>query len=155
MSNELNAAIGESGLTVTAALYSGGAAVGSPITMTEIGASGVYTASVPGGTPAGTYQVVCSAGGMPRAAGELAWDGVAEVQAMTHGQVADAVWQRPVEAVYTAEDLHRLMAAVLLGKVSGAGSDIEEFTALAGSKIRVRSHVDSSGNRSSVEVDAS
>lgn len=69
--------------------------------------------------------------------------------------IANGIWARPVEGQYTAEQILRLMAAVLLGKVSGAGSGLEKFAGLGDADIeRVASHVDNMGNRLVVTLDA-
>lgn len=148
MANELNAPIGDNGATVLAYLYRDGQEVGTPVSMTEIGTSGVYTADMPAGLPAGSYQVVCRVAGEVRATGTLAWDGSAEIVPI---RAAD-VWSATIEAAYSAADLQRLMAAVLLGKVRGAGTGTEVFSGLVG-KDRVQSTVDESGNRTQVVVD--
>ena len=75
--NELNAALGLTGLTVTAQLYAGGAAIGSPVSVSEIGSSGVYSASMPA-VAAATYVVVFSAGGDHVAVGSIVWNGTSE-----------------------------------------------------------------------------
>lgn len=67
-------------------------------------------------------------------------------------EIANAVWGRMVDGGYTAEELQRLFAAVLFGKVNGAGSGVEDFLSLAGDKVRVRSTVDESGNRTAIEL---
>ena len=74
----------------------------------------------------------------------------AEVQ-----QVAADVWARAMEGTLTYEQGLRIMLAVLAGKVTGAGTGTERFRDQADTKDRVVSHVDSNGNRTSVEVDGS
>jgi hypothetical protein len=64
-----------------------------------------------------------------------------------YDQLATAVWTRPVEATFTAEQILRIAAAVLAGEVSGAGTGTETFTGIDGSTIRVVSTIDSNGNR--------
>ena len=59
-----------------------------------------------------------------------------------------------IEAGLDHNELLRLIAAILLGKVSGAGSGTESFRDLADSKNRVVAQVDVDGNRSSVTLDA-
>ena len=55
MANELNIALPTSGLTVTAQAYQSGSAVGSAISLTEVGSSGFYSGNMTGS--AGTYQL--------------------------------------------------------------------------------------------------
>lgn len=67
-------------------------------------------------------------------------------------EVSSAVWSRVLET-YTAEELMRLQASVLLGKVSGAGTGTEVFRDLADTKARITVTVDSNGNRTAVTRD--
>lgn len=67
--------------------------------------------------------------------------------------VATAIWEEPLETTYTAEQVMKIMASALAGKVSGAGSGTETFKGLDGSTDRIVSTVDSSGNRTAVTVD--
>lgn len=67
------------GLVLTARLAQG-ATIGASITMTESGSlPGYYTGNVPGGTAAGRYAVMVLNGTVPIGAGELRWDGAAEI----------------------------------------------------------------------------
>jgi hypothetical protein len=70
-------------------------------------------------------------------------------------QIAAAVGGRTVESTYTADEVIKIMASALAGKVSGAGSGVETFKGLDGTTDRIVSTVDSSGNRTSVVVDGS
>ena len=67
--------------------------------------------------------------------------------------VASAVGDRTVESTYTSDQVMKIMASALAGKVSGAGSGTETFKGLDGSTDRIVSTVDSSGNRTAVTVD--
>lgn len=62
---------------------------------------------------------------------------------------------RIIENGMTNDDLTRLMASVLLGKLSGAGSGYEIFRDLADTKDRVKANIDNSGNRLAIVLDAS
>lgn len=64
--------------------------------------------------------------------------------------IAAAVWDFVVETTYSASNLLRLFAAVLTGKVSGAGTGTETFKGLDDSTDRVISTVDDDGNRTQV-----
>lgn len=66
---------------------------------------------------------------------------------------ASAVWQHIVEAGLSAEEITRLMVAMLTGKVSGAGTGTETFRDLADTKDRVVVTVDEAGNRTAVARD--
>jgi hypothetical protein len=84
MPNELNIAL-QTGLTVTAQRFSGGASVGSAITLSEVGSSGFYSGNMTG--TAGTYQLAFLAGGTNVGSGEIIWDGTNELS------VADSIWE--------------------------------------------------------------
>lgn len=68
-------------------------------------------------------------------------------------EVADAVGARVIEGSLTADEVLRLMAAVLYGKVSGAGTATIHFRDTGDSKDRVLANVDSEGNRTNVTLD--
>ena len=80
MANELNIAL-STGLTVTAQRYQAGAAVGSPISLSEVGSSGFYTGNMTG--TAGTYQLVFISASSNVGSGSIVWDGSAEVPIST------------------------------------------------------------------------
>lgn len=81
MANELNIALATSGLTVTAQRYQAGAAVGSAISLTEVGSSGFYSGNMTGS--AGTYQIAFIASSTNVGSGEIIWDGTNEVPVST------------------------------------------------------------------------
>lgn len=63
------------------------------------------------------------------------------------------IWQNPVEGAYTAEEILRIVAAILAGKATGAGTNTEVFRDLNDTKDRIISNADQSGNRSNVTRD--
>lgn len=67
--------------------------------------------------------------------------------------VAEAVMSALVEAGLTLREAQRLFAAVLLGKVSGAGTVTIVFRDVGDTKDRVTATVDVDGNRSAVTLD--
>jgi hypothetical protein len=67
---------------------------------------------------------------------------------------AKLVWQNPIEGTYTAEEVLRIIAAVMGGKVSGAGTGYEIFRDLLDTKDRVKANIDNSGNRLAINLDA-
>ena len=67
---------------------------------------------------------------------------------------AAEVWGRAIESGYTAEELLRLLSAVIVGKSSGQPTNAV-FRDINDTKDRVTGTVDSNGNRTSVTVDAS
>ena len=79
--NEINIVLAESGVTVTCQPYQAGTAVGSPISLTEIGSSAVYTANMTGS--AGTYLLAFNDGTENVGVGTIVWNGTAEVPVST------------------------------------------------------------------------
>lgn len=71
----------------------------------------------------------------------------------SQSDIAAAVWGKVLEANLSAEELVRLMTAMLTGKVSGAGTGTEVFRDLADTKDRVVVTVDNVGNRTAVVRD--
>jgi hypothetical protein len=65
------------------------------------------------------------------------------------------VWEQAVEEGYSAQSVMKIVAAVLAGKVNGAGTGIETFRSIDDAADRVVSTVDSEGNRTAVETDVS
>ena len=86
MANELNIALPTSGLTVTVQPYQAGSAVGSAISLTEVGTSGFYSGTMTGS--AGTYQLAFVSGGANVGSGSIVWDGTAEVASSAPSVVA-------------------------------------------------------------------
>jgi hypothetical protein len=62
-------------------------------------------------------------------------------------------WAVTLEGTYTAAELMRIMASVLAGKVSGAGSGTETFRGVADLVDRVVSVNDAQGNRTAITLD--
>ena len=62
-------------------------------------------------------------------------------------------WTEVIESGYTAEEILRMMAAVLMGKVSGAGTGTETFKGIDGTTDRVIVEATEEGNRTSVTLD--
>ena len=89
MANELNIALPTSGLTVTAQPYQSGSAVGSAISLTEVGSTGFYSGNMAGS--AGTYQLAFRAAGANVGSGSIVWSGTAEVPASTFNPSSDTV----------------------------------------------------------------
>jgi len=65
------------------------------------------------------------------------------------------IWDHTIEGSYSAEEVVRLIAAVLAGKTSGFGTGTVYFRDLGDSKNRIEAAVDGIGNRSSVTTDVS
>lgn len=93
MANEINVAA-VTALTIVVQIYNGSIPVGSPISATEVGATGQYVASMPGGTPYGYYLLVASVVGGDNpiiGSGDIYWQGhyelndaSAKVQGLDH-----------------------------------------------------------------------
>lgn len=62
-------------------------------------------------------------------------------------------WTEVIESGYTAAEILKLLAAINLGKVSGAGTGTETFRDIGDTKDRVVAVVDSSGNRTAITLD--
>jgi hypothetical protein len=65
------------------------------------------------------------------------------------------IWDKVIESGHSALALMRLFASVLLGKVSGAGTETEVFRDINDTKDRVTATVDAQGNRTNIDRDAS
>ena len=65
------------------------------------------------------------------------------------------MWAKVIESGFTAEEILKVMTAVLAGTVTGAGSGVEAFKGLDTTTDRVVSTVDADGNRSSVILNVS
>jgi hypothetical protein len=89
MANELNIVLTASGETVTCQPYAAGTASGSPITLTEIGTSGVYTGDMTGSS--GTYLLVFNDGTENVGVGSIVWSGTAELPLSTFNPATDTV----------------------------------------------------------------
>ena len=84
----------------------------------------------------------------------VSYQNVVTGTALTPTETADAVWQRVIESGISAEQMTRLMAAILLGKVSGAGTGTEVFRDINDTVNRVTATVDTNGNRTAITVNA-
>lgn len=73
---------------------------------------------------------------------------------ISNAAIATAVGSRVVEGTFTHDEVMRLVASALAGKVSGAGTGTEVFRDLADSKNRVTFTTDANGNRLGVALDA-
>lgn len=64
-------------------------------------------------------------------------------------------WTEVIESGYTAEQILRLIASAVAGKVSGAETSNILFTGLDGTTTRIDATVDTNGNRTSITLDGS
>lgn len=74
-------------------------------------------------------------------------------QASLVSLVGDAVLDEVVEGSYTLRQLTRLMAAALLGELSGAGTTTIVIRDASDTKTRITATVDEDGNRSALTLD--
>ena len=70
------------------------------------------------------------------------------------GNISSSTWKEILDGAYTAEESMRLFAAVLAGKLSGAGTATETFRDISDTKDRITATVDASGNRKVIILDA-
>lgn len=146
MSDELQLYSETTGRTIIAKVFSTGATaaqVGGDISCPEIGSTAVYSGDMPA-ADLGTYVVRFYDGGILVGGNTIGWDGAQEVS-------PDSL--QLVESGYSLLDSARLWNAVLLGKVSGAGTGTETFRDIGDTKDRVVATVDSSGNRTAITLD--
>lgn len=71
----------------------------------------------------------------------------------TETDIATAVMTYTVEAGWSMEEMLRVFAAVLAGKVSGAGTGTETFRGINDDTDRVVATVDANGNRTAITLD--
>lgn len=121
--------------------------------------AGAYQATLDGGNLADALARIANTGNpqvlvRASAAATVVATG-SGVTAQDKVDIAQAVGQRTVEGALSDDELMRLMAAMLLGKVSGAGTATEVFRDTADAKDRVTMTVDASGNRTAVTLDPS
>jgi|GEM_PF-2514985 len=74
---------------------------------------------------------------------------------LTLDDTTSLVWDEVLEGTMTAEEMMRIMAAVLCGKASGLDVNSPVFRSIMDTKPRVTSTTDDHGNRSSVTMDGS
>jgi hypothetical protein len=115
----------------------------------ELGASGAYVASIPAApVTEGQFLLMAST------------DGTFDPDTLlTEELVVSTVkanpWNEAIEAGFSAEELLRLMAAVLLGKASGGGTTTRRFRDVNDSVDRVEATVEADGDRTAVTLDPS
>jgi len=145
LSNELNICLGVTGLTVTAQLYTAGAASGGAIAMTEIGTSTVYTGTMTGA--AAIYGVAILVAGVVRGFWQIIWDGTVEVtanavnvskinavstSAVTTIKAVQGLTTADTIATYTGNTPQTANVATLITTVGAAGAGL---TALGDTRI--------------------
>lgn len=72
--------------------------------------------------------------------------------ALLADKTVDLTWDEPVEGVFTARQLVKVMASALAGKASGGGTTTVTFTGVDGVTARITATVDANGNRSAVTI---
>ncbi len=109
----------------------------------------------------GLGELVCALVGLGTAAGSTA-TGIGAMSAdlvvtgtgLTTGNVGQAVWNRIVEAGFTAEEILRIIAAQAAGAATGLEGTNPQFTGLDGTTIRIDGTY-SGGTRSIDNLDGS
>lgn len=74
----------------------------------------------------------------------------AAIAAIPTAPTVDNIWDEPVEGLFTARELMRLMSAALAGKATGGGTATITFRNLNDTANRIVATVDINGNRSAV-----
>jgi hypothetical protein len=69
------------------------------------------------------------------------------------GAAAADVWRYLIEGVLSAEEIMRVIAGALAGKISGGNTATETIRSITDSKDRIVATVDASGNRTAVTLD--
>ena len=144
------------------------------IALTEATA-GIYLANMPAvGAGSYSYLVYEQAGASPAVTdalvgmGSIDWNGIAvlplsalaleatldEIKAEINAVYSD-VMGATVEGTYTVQEVLRIMAGALAGKLSGGGTDTLTFRDLSDTLDRITATVDTSGNRTAVTIDES
>ena len=101
--------------------------------------------------PEDVYVIFKQAGGSPADTDTLI--GPVEMQAAVNTEVLDVIATDTLIDGKTLREAVRYVAAVLAGKLSGAGTGTETVVGLDGSTDRVTFTVDTSGNRTGVSYD--
>jgi hypothetical protein len=127
-------------------VLSGSLAGSGNLNVPDIGALAFLTVALTGSGDIGTA--------VPGAKGFMSGDINVTGDLLTTVNVGDAVWQTLIESGYSANDILRLVSAVLLGESSGF-TTAPVFKGLDGTTDRVEASLDSSGNRSAVVLDPS
>lgn len=84
----------------------------------------------------GSATATLSASGEPSAIGHLAGD-ITPFTELSPQSLAAAVWERVIEAGYTAEQIVRIIAAHAAGAATGLEGANPQFTGLDGSTVRI------------------
>lgn len=147
----------------------GSGAAGGTITafgelVAALSASGTAGGSTLSGLGELSADLVVTGSGLTTAnVGQAVWDAIASAnnspgtmgEKLNDAGSASNPWTEIIESGYSAAEILRIVAAVLAGKVSGAGTGTETFVGIDGTTDRVVSTVDNDGNRTAVVLDGS
>lgn len=113
------------------------------------------TSAPANGSPFAVVNVAASRKFADLLASGMGSDNKMLISADAQDAFADAILDRAngVETGKTLRQAVRIIAAVLAGKVSGAGTGVERFAGIDGSTERVEVAADSAGNRTAVTYD--
>lgn len=131
---ELTSALtGDSELTATATaieiLLATASLAGAGSVSAAVGALAGLAAAIEASGTAG--------GSTATAVGSMAADITVTGELLTTGNVGAAVWQRAIEAGFTAEQILRILAAHAAGAATGLEGSDPQFTGLDGSTVRI------------------
>lgn len=101
------------------------------------------------GNAVGNCTITCNATGVISVSGDANVEG--DTGFPTVDQISSSVWEKIIEAGYTAEEVLKLIGAVHLGTSAGFPTS-PVFKGLDGTTTRVNGSVDGSGNRTSVTL---
>jgi hypothetical protein len=139
-------------VTIAGVVYARALVILSPYTVTF--ESGTYQVKLVGGMNNNMLDVLNPNSVSVIAANSAGLQTVTSGSGVTAGDKTDiinGVWAKTIETM-TAEEMIRVMAAVLAGKVSGAGTGTETFKGIDGTTNRVVSTVDVDGNRTAITL---
>jgi hypothetical protein len=154
--------------TIASSDWATGMTALSELLTSDSGNTGVYAFAAPAGLPKGSYLVAVHSVNTfepivnAAALMEFTYDGAAEdasAKAVVGAAISDAALPTAILDLAGAIDGKtlrqslRYLAALLAGKVSGAGTGTETFMGLEGATNRVQVTVDATGNRSNVVYD--
>ncbi len=118
----------DTGLTASCQLYANGATVGSALPATEVSSSGVYFASIAGGTALGNYSVLASdSNGNPLGGGNIYWNGIEEINGKQIDRLHKA--QGLQVSVPATNDLSNLVAGEINVDITGDLQTTTTYTA--------------------------
>ncbi len=68
----------------------------------------------------------------------------------SYKDISSAIWEQVIEAGYSAEELMKLMASILVGKTTGVGTGTVSFRDVNDTTNRIVADIDGVGNRANI-----